>query len=94
MSTHRSLRSHSPFKKALNKLGDSYQTYLNAYKTHTMATCLRDTGQPLVIDDPQHQENDLVTPYDHQEEIDKVEQDEHKQLKELTNAVGNIKTST
>ena len=55
-----------------------------------MATCHGGTGQPLVADDPQHQENDLVDPYDHQEEIDKVEQDEHTQLKELTNAVDNI----
>ena len=43
-----------------------------------------------MADNPQHQENDLVPPYDHQEEIDKVEQDEHTQLKELTNAVDNI----
>ena len=55
-----------------------------------MATHLRGTGQPLVADDPGHQENDLVDPYDHQEEIDKVEQDEHTQLKELTKAVDNI----
>ena len=55
-----------------------------------MATCHGGTGQPLVADNPQHQENDLVTPYDHQEEIDKVEHDECTQLEELTNAVDNI----
>ena len=55
-----------------------------------MATHHRGTGQLLVADNPQHHENNLVPPYDHQEEIDKVEQDEHTQLKELTNAVDNI----
>ena len=74
----------------LNKLGDSNQTSVNAHKTHAMATCLRGKGQSLVADNPQLQENDLIDPYDHQEEIDKVEQNEQTQLKELTNAVDNI----
>ena len=50
MSAHHNLRMHSPLKKVLNKLGDSYQTYVNTYKTHTMATHHRDTGQPSEID--------------------------------------------
>ena len=36
MSTHQRLQTHSPIKKILNKIGDSCQTYINYYKTHTM----------------------------------------------------------
>ena len=90
MSTHHSIRLHSPFKKVLNKLRDSYQTYVNTYKTHTMATHHGGTGIPLVAANPPHTENDLVPPYDHQEEIDNKEQDENTQLKELTNVVNDI----
>ena len=28
----------SPLKKVLNKIEDSYQTYINSYKTHAIAT--------------------------------------------------------
>ena len=37
----------SHFKSVLNKIGDSYQTYINTYKTHPMATHHRGAGQPL-----------------------------------------------
>ena len=36
-----------PLKKVLNKIEDSYQTYINSYKTHTLATCHGGTGKPL-----------------------------------------------
>ena len=29
------------------KIGDTYQAYCNTYKTHTMATCHRGSGNPL-----------------------------------------------
>ena len=32
------LWTHSPIKKLFHKLGNSYQTYINFHKTHTMAT--------------------------------------------------------
>ena len=67
MSAHHSLRSHSLLKKVLNKLGDSYQTYINTYKTHTMATHHGDIGQPLERD-PNSQEQDINTPNDYQHE--------------------------
>ena len=46
MSAHHSFQTHSPLKKVLNKLEDSYQTYINTYNTHTMATHHGGTGQP------------------------------------------------
>ena len=38
MSTHQWLQTHSSIKKILNKIGYSCQTYINYYKTHTVAT--------------------------------------------------------
>ena len=75
MSIHCNLRLHSPLKKVLNKLEDSYQTYVNTNKTHAMATHHRGTGQ-LPLEDAQTQENNIVPPYEPQEEIDIIEQNE------------------
>ena len=47
MSARRKLWTHSPIKKILNKIGDSYQTYVNYYKTHAMATHYGGIGKPL-----------------------------------------------
>ena len=64
MSTCHSLGLHSPFKKVLTKLENSYQTYVNMYKTHTMAACHRGTGQPLEKDpNPQDVDSDLPNGY-------------------------------
>ena len=38
MLAHQRLWTHSPIKKLFHKLGNSYQTYINFHKTHTMAT--------------------------------------------------------
>ena len=46
LSACHSFLTHSPLKKVLNKIEDSYQTYINTYKTHTMASHHRGTGQP------------------------------------------------
>ena len=59
-----SLRSHSPLKSVLNKIGDSYQTYCNTYKTHAMATHHGGAGQPLDRD-PNLPEQDTDIPSDH-----------------------------
>ena len=73
MSACHSLRPHSPHKKVLNKLEDSYKTYVNTYKTHTMATHHRGTGQSLERD-PKPQEQDIDIPNDYQhEEMDDFE---------------------
>ena len=48
MSACHNLRSHSPLKTVLNKLGDSYQTYVNTYKTCTIVTCHADTDNPWI----------------------------------------------
>ena len=54
-----------------------------------MATHHGGTGQPLA-NDPQPQESNFIPPHDYPEEADNLEQDEHTQLKDLTNAVDNL----
>ena len=83
---------HSPLKKVLNKLGDSYQTYINTYKTHMMATYHRGTGQPLEMD-PNPQAQDIEILNDYWEDIDdfeNVEHENHLWLKELTNELDQL----
>ena len=78
MSPHHNLRMHSLLKKVLSiKLGDSYQTYINTYKTHMMATHHGGTGQPLEMD-PNPQAQDIEIPNDYQEDIDDFENIEHE----------------
>ena len=38
MSAHCNFQVHSPLKKVLNKIEDSYHTYIISYKTHAMTT--------------------------------------------------------
>ena len=83
---------HSPFKKVLNKIGDSYQTYVNMYKAHTMATHHGGTGQPS-DNEPNPPEQDICIPNDHQEDVDdfeNVEHESHMQLRDLTNEVDHL----
>ena len=90
MSTHHSLRSCSPLKKVLTKLENSYQTYVNTHKTHTMTTCHRGTGQPLEKDpNPQDQDIDIPNDYQHEDidDFESVENENHTQLRDLTNKV-------
>ena len=86
MSACHGLSSHSPPKKVFNKLGDSYQTYVNTYETHTMATYHQGTGQPLE-EDPRPQEQDIDIPHDYQHEdidnFENVENENHTQLRDL-----------
>ena len=93
MSAHHSLRLHSPLKKVLNKLGNPYQTYLNTYKTHTMATLHGGTGQPLERDpNPQEQDTDTMDGYQHEdfEDFENVENETHTQLNDLTKALDHL----
>ena len=77
MPAHHSLRSHSPLKSVLNKIGDSYQTYCNTYKTHTMATHHGSTGQPSDRDpNPPGQDTDIHS--DHLEDMDNFKNVEHE----------------
>ena len=86
MSACHNPRSHSPLKTVLGKLGDSYQTYVNTYKTHTIVTYHKGAGQPSDRD-PNLPEQGTDIPSDHLEDMDNfenVEQENHTTLKSLT----------
>ena len=58
------LKTHSPLNKVLTKLENSYQTYVNTYKTHTMATCHGGMGQPFEkVSNPPDQHIDIPSDY-------------------------------
>ena len=64
MSACQPLWTLSPIKKILNKIGDSYQTYVNHYKTHVMATHYGGIGKPLENDsDPQDTNVNILDEY-------------------------------
>ena len=44
----------SPINKLLNKLGNSYQTYINFHKTDAMATCYGGNGDTSVKNPESH----------------------------------------
>ena len=93
MSTCHSIRSHSVLKNVLTKLENSYQTYVNTYKTHTKATHHRGTGQPLEKDlNPQDQDIDIPIDYQHDniDDFENVENENHTQLRDLTNKVDHL----
>ena len=46
MSDDHNFQTCSPLKKVLNKIEDSYKTYINSYKTQAMATHHGGTGKP------------------------------------------------
>ena len=80
---------HSPLKKVLHKIEDSYQTYINTYKTHTIATHHGGTGQPSEKD-PNPQEQDVDVPNEYQEDandFENVEHEHHAWLRDLTNEI-------
>ena len=86
MSAHQNPRSCCPLKTVLNKLGDSYQTYVNTYKTHAMATHHGGAGQPSDRD-PNLPEQGTDIPSNHLEDMDNfenVEQENHTTLKAMT----------
>ena len=69
MSTHCNLRSCSPLKTVLNRLGDIYQAYCNIYKMHAMATHHGGSGQPLHRDVTLNgKDTDVDIPHDYHHE--------------------------
>ena len=93
MSAHCNLRSCSPLKTVLNKLGDSYQTYVNTYKTHTMDNCHRGTGEPLDRDPmPQEQDTNIPNDYPHEDmyNFKNVEHETHTTMKALTRDLADL----
>ena len=84
-----SLRSCSPLKSVLNKIGDSYQTYCNTYKSHAMATCHRGAGHPSDRD-PNLPEQDTDIPSNHLEDIDYFKNVEHETLTALKALTRNL----
>ena len=92
MSACHNLWMHSPLNEVLKKIEDSYQTYINSYKTHAMATCHGGTGKPSEKDsDPQ--ENDVTTHNEYQADINNfknIEPDHHERLRDLTHEVDHL----
>ena len=80
---------HSTLKKVLNKIDDSYQTYVNSNKTHAMATCHGGTGKPSEKDSDS-QENDVAIHDEYQADIndfENIEPDHHARLRDLTEII-------
>ena len=89
MSACHNFQMHSPLKKVLNKIEDSYQTYVNSYKTHAMATHHGGTGKPSKKD-LKPQENDVTIHNEYQADIndfENIEPDHHARLRDLTNEI-------
>ena len=93
MSTGPSLRSHSLLKTVLTEVENSYQTYVNMYKTHTMATCHGGTGQPLEKNlNPKDQDINIPSDYQHEDidDFENVENEYHTQFRDHTNKVDHL----
>ena len=89
MSARHNLRSHSPLKTVLNRLGDTYQAYCDTYKTHTMATCHGGSGQPLDRDATTTGKDidvDILHSFHHEDtdDFENVEQENHSSLAAIT----------
>ena len=72
-----SFQMHCPLKEVVNKIEDSNQTYISTYKTHTMATHHRGTGQHSEKD-RHSQEQDIDVSNEYQEDVDDFENVEHE----------------
>ena len=86
MSAHQNLWTCSPIKKILNKIGDSYHTYVTYYKTHAMGTHYRGIGKPLEKDSGP-KETDIAIQDEYQADIndlENIESDHQTGLKDLT----------
>ena len=92
MPAHHNFQKCSPLKKVLNKIEGSYHTYINSYKTHTMATHYGGIGKPSEKDsDPQ--ENDVTIHNEYQEDINDSENiapDHHEKLRNLTQEIDHL----
>ena len=66
------LQTHSPIKKLYHKLGNSYQTYINFNKTHTMATQYGGIGDTSV-NNPESHDMDSDSQDNYQEDVNDLE---------------------
>ena len=80
MSACHNLRSCFPLKTVLNRLGNTYKAYCNAYKTHAMATHHGSSGQPVDRDANMTRcDTDVEVPWDlHHEDTNDFENIEHE----------------
>ena len=67
MLAHQRLQTCFPIKKLFHKLRNSYQTYINFHKTHTMATHYGGIGDTS-MNDPESQDMDSDSQENYQEE--------------------------
>ena len=89
MSAYCSFQTHFLLKKVSNKIEDFNQTYVNSYKTHTMATHHGGTGKSSKKDS-EPQENDVTIHNEYQADVndlENVEPDHHARLRDLTNGI-------
>ena len=91
MSAHRRLQTHSPIKKILKKIGGSCQTFINYYKTHTMATHYRGIGNALVNNsEPQDSNANIQDEYQADvNDLENIEPDHRAGVRELTHDLNN-----
>ena len=78
MLADHSLRLHSPLKSVFNKIGDSYKTFINSYKTDAMATHQRGTGQSLEETSAHGEQDSHILTEQHHEDMDNFENLEHE----------------
>ena len=86
MIAHQRLQTHSPIKKLFHNLGNSYQTYINFPKTHTMAihySGIEDTS----VNNPESHDMAGDSQHNYQEDVndlDDIELNPPVELKHLT----------
>ena len=92
MSACHNFWTHSPLKKVLNKIEDLSQTYVNAYKTHAMATSYGGPDKPSEKNsDPK--ETDVAIHNEYQADINDLENigpDHHERLRDLTQEIDHL----
>ena len=72
------MQTHSPIKKLLNKLGNSYQIYINFHKTHAMATHYGGIGDTSV-NNPESHDMDSDSQDNYHEDVNDLENIEPNQ---------------
>ena len=93
MLAHQRLQTHSPIKKLLDKLGNSYQTYINFHKTHAMATYYGGIGDTSV-NSPEPHDMDSDSQDNYQEDVNDLENIEPNHptgLKYLTHEIEQLR---
>ena len=95
MSACFTLRSCSPLKTVLNRLGDTYQAYCNTYKMHAMATHHGGSGQPLDRDaNMSRKDTDIKIPqdfhHDDTDDFENVEQENPTRLAAITRELDDL----